>query len=124
MRRWPKLAGDLLEQPQHVLVGLRGERQRRGRELLAGLQGEQVGALFVESASVRLSAPVCSVLIIALVKSWRICTVDRFELERLRLRAQRRQRGGQVGRGRGDVGGAGPVVGRGVDRQGAAGRCR
>ena len=25
------------------------------------------------------SAPVCSVLIIALVKSWRICTVDRFE---------------------------------------------
>src|SRR5690242_20416094 len=33
----------------------------------------------LESASVRLSAPDCSVLIIALVKSWRICTVDRFE---------------------------------------------
>src|SRR6185436_4113507 len=33
----------------------------------------------LESARVRLSAPVCSVLIIALVKSWRICTVDRFE---------------------------------------------
>ena len=33
----------------------------------------------LESASVRLSAPVCSVLIVALVKSWRICTVDRFE---------------------------------------------
>ena len=33
----------------------------------------------LESASVRLSAPVCSVLIIALVKSWRICTVDRLE---------------------------------------------
>src|SRR4051812_50080213 len=31
------------------------------------------------SASVRASEPVCSVLIIALVKSWRICTVDRFE---------------------------------------------
>src|SRR5260221_10480263 len=31
------------------------------------------------SASVRLSAPVVSVLTIALVKSWRICTVDRFE---------------------------------------------
>ena len=33
----------------------------------------------LESASVSASAPVCSVLIIALVKSWRICTVDRFE---------------------------------------------
>ena len=33
----------------------------------------------LESARVRLSAPVCSVLIIAFVKSWRICTVDRFE---------------------------------------------
>src|SRR5204863_5054086 len=31
------------------------------------------------SARVRLSAPVLSVLIIDLVKSWRICTVDRFE---------------------------------------------
>ena len=31
------------------------------------------------SASVRLSAPVCSVLIIVLVKSWRFCTIDRFE---------------------------------------------
>src|SRR5436190_4361875 len=32
-----------------------------------------------ESASVRLSAPVVSVLIIALVKSWRACTVERVE---------------------------------------------
>ena len=37
----------LPEQPQHVLVGLRGQRQRGGRQLLAGLQGEQVGALLV-----------------------------------------------------------------------------
>src|SRR5712692_871154 len=29
------------------------------------------------SASTRLSAPVLSVLIVALVKSWRICTIDR-----------------------------------------------
>src|SRR3954468_4872403 len=33
----------------------------------------------LESASVNPSAPLCSVLIIALVKSWRICTVERFE---------------------------------------------
>src|ERR1035437_2515670 len=32
------------------------------------------------SASVRLAEPDCSVLTIALVKSWRICTVDRLEL--------------------------------------------
>ena len=31
------------------------------------------------SASTRLSAPVCSVLIMSLVKSWRFCTIDRFE---------------------------------------------
>ena len=34
-----------------------------------------------ESASVRAAEPFCSVLIVALVKSWRICTVDRFELK-------------------------------------------
>src|SRR6201999_2300091 len=33
----------------------------------------------LESASVRESEPVCNVLIIDLVKSWRICTVDRLE---------------------------------------------
>src|SRR6185437_15397270 len=33
-----------------------------------------------ESASVSASEPACSVLIVALVKSWRICTVDRPEL--------------------------------------------
>src|ERR1700761_8991987 len=31
------------------------------------------------SASVRLEAPVCSTLIRFLEKSWRICTIDRFE---------------------------------------------
>src|ERR1700727_2433623 len=31
------------------------------------------------SASVRLDAPVCSTLIRLLLKSWRICTTDRFE---------------------------------------------
>src|SRR4051794_33903805 len=31
------------------------------------------------SAKVRFDAPVCSVLIRALVKSWRVCTIDRFE---------------------------------------------
>src|SRR5712671_7359229 len=33
----------------------------------------------LESAKVSPSAPLCSVLIMALVKSWRICTVERFE---------------------------------------------
>src|SRR4029079_14660066 len=33
----------------------------------------------LESAKVSPSAPLCSVLIIALVKSWRICTVERFD---------------------------------------------
>src|SRR5664279_789614 len=37
----------LAEQPQHVLVGLRSERQRGGRQLLAGLQRKQVGAFLV-----------------------------------------------------------------------------
>src|SRR5579863_8275967 len=31
------------------------------------------------SASVRLDAPVCNTLIRFLLKSWRICTIDRFE---------------------------------------------
>src|SRR6476660_5244493 len=31
------------------------------------------------SASVRLDEPVCSTLIRFLLKSWRICTIDRFE---------------------------------------------
>src|ERR1700731_1735815 len=47
------------------------------------------------SAKVRLSEPVCSVLIVALVKSWRICTTDRLEpneaaCERRLLRAEGR----------------------------------
>ena len=37
----------LAEQAQHVLVGLRGERQSRRRQRLARLQSEQVGAFFV-----------------------------------------------------------------------------
>src|SRR5450759_2601649 len=37
----------LAEQPQHALVGLRCERQRGGRQLLASLQREQVGAFLV-----------------------------------------------------------------------------
>src|SRR5664280_2723683 len=37
----------LAEQPQHVLVGLRSERQRGGRQLLAGLQRKQVGVFLV-----------------------------------------------------------------------------
>jgi hypothetical protein len=66
----------LLEQPEHVLVGLRGQRECRGRQLLSGLQGEQVGALLVAVRQREL----IGALIIALVNSWRICTVDRFEL--------------------------------------------
>ena len=42
-----RVARRLLEQAEHVLVGLRGERQGGGRQLLAGLQGEQVGAFLV-----------------------------------------------------------------------------
>src|SRR5665213_690187 len=37
----------LLEERQHRLVGLGGQRQRRGRQRLAGLQGKQVGAFLV-----------------------------------------------------------------------------
>jgi hypothetical protein len=33
----------------------------------------------LESASVRADEPVCSTLIRLLLKSWRICTIDRFE---------------------------------------------
>jgi len=36
-----------LEQPQHRLVGLRGQRQGRGGQLLTGLQGEEVCAFLV-----------------------------------------------------------------------------
>ena len=68
-----------LEQPEHGLAGLRGERQGGGRKLLPGLQREKVCAFLVGVGEREASAPVCSVLIIALVKSWRICTVDRFE---------------------------------------------
>ena len=39
--------GVLAEQPQHRLVGLRRERQRGGGKLLAGLQGQHVGAFLV-----------------------------------------------------------------------------
>src|SRR5262245_17718244 len=37
----------LAKQPQHRLIGLRGERQRRGRKLLAGLQRQHVGAFLI-----------------------------------------------------------------------------
>ena len=37
----------LLEQAEHSLAGLRGERQGGGRQLLAGLQREQVRAFLV-----------------------------------------------------------------------------
>src|SRR5688500_6786858 len=37
----------LAEQPQHRLARLRSERERRLRELLAGVEGEQVGAFLV-----------------------------------------------------------------------------
>src|SRR2546427_318484 len=35
------------EQAQHAVGGLRGERQRSGRQLLAGLQRQKVGAFLV-----------------------------------------------------------------------------
>src|SRR5579863_3442367 len=38
-----------------------------------------LAASWFGSASVRLDAPVCSTLIRFLLKSWRICTIDRFE---------------------------------------------
>src|SRR6201987_4748731 len=38
-----------------------------------------LAASSLESASVRLDEPVCSTLIRFLLKSWRICTIDRFE---------------------------------------------
>src|SRR6267378_8566534 len=41
-RRILTLRSGLAEQAQHRLVGLRGERQRRDRELLPGLQGHHV----------------------------------------------------------------------------------
>src|ERR1700720_4465870 len=38
-----------------------------------------LAASSLESASVRLDEPVCSTLIRFLLKSWRICTIDKFE---------------------------------------------
>src|SRR5580704_7187833 len=38
-----------------------------------------LAASSLESASVRLEAPVCNTLIRFLLKSWRICTIDRFD---------------------------------------------
>src|SRR3954453_1983779 len=38
-----------------------------------------LGASSLGSASVKLAEPVCSTLIRFLLKSWRICTTDRFE---------------------------------------------
>jgi hypothetical protein len=60
------LGSGLAEQAQHSLVRLRCQRQRGGGELLAGLQSQHVGAFLVLSASTRLSAPVCSRLIMFL----------------------------------------------------------
>src|ERR1019366_8157992 len=59
-----KCRGSLAEQPQHVLVGLRSERQRGGRQLLAGLQCKQVGTFLVrvgkgEGGSTRLQRVDC-----------------------------------------------------------------
>src|ERR1700731_1250410 len=38
-----------------------------------------LGASSLESASVRVDEPVCNTLIRLFAKSWRICTIDRFE---------------------------------------------
>src|SRR5260221_153653 len=47
---WPPAVAVLLEQFEDRLTRLRGERQRGGRELLPGLQCEQVGAVEPEVA--------------------------------------------------------------------------
>src|SRR5690606_38663919 len=44
---WICVFSTLAEERQHRLVGLSGQRQRRGRQRLAGLQGEQVGTFLV-----------------------------------------------------------------------------
>jgi hypothetical protein len=59
----------LSEQPEHRLVGLRGERQGGRGQLLAGLQARRFAPSSLVSANTRLSAPVCRVLIRFLVKS-------------------------------------------------------
>src|SRR5689334_8430744 len=43
----PDLSAGLAEETQHRLVGLRGERQGRRGQLLAGLQGQEVRTFLV-----------------------------------------------------------------------------
>ena len=112
---------NLLEQAEHALAGLRGERQRGGRELLAGLQREQVGAFLVgigEGEAVgaglqRVDHRLGEVL----------ADLHRRQVgaERLGLATQRGQRGCQVGGGGVDVGVGSPRVGSGRDSE-AGGR--
>src|SRR6185312_13790007 len=94
-----RFSGGLLEQPQYVLIRLSGERQRRSGELLARLQGQQVGALFI---GVRERQVVGAGLQRVDHRLGEIlANLHRLQIraQRLRLRAQGRQRGGELRRG-------------------------
>src|SRR4029079_7974414 len=111
------LACGLLEQAEHGLAGLRGKLQGGGGQLLAGLQREQVGAFLVRVGEGEGVGAALQRVHHGLGEVLADLHGRQLRTERLGLRTQRRQRGGQLGVCRGDVGSSGPVVGRVVDRK-------
>src|SRR6185437_3518687 len=110
----------LLEQAQYVLVGLRGDRQRRGRQLLAGLQREKVGAFLVGIRQRQVVGAGAEGVDRRLGEVLAGLHGRQAGAQRLRLRAQGRQRRRQVVERDLDVGVAGGGVtprGRLGDRQ-------
>src|SRR5450759_3478774 len=107
----------LAEQPQHVLVGLRSERQRGGRQLLAGLQREQVGAFLVGVGEREGGRTALQRIDHRLGKVLTGLHHRQTGAQRLRLRLQRGERCSQIGRGRSEASGGGPAVGRSVDAE-------
>src|SRR5664280_1358536 len=104
----------LAEQPQHVLVGLRSERQRGGRQLLAGLQREQVGTFLVRVGQGEGGRTALQRIDRRLGEILADLHGRQAGAECLRLRLQRGERSAQIGRGRSNVSGAAPAVGRSV----------
>src|SRR6185437_1339247 len=84
----------LAEQAENVLVGLRGERQRGGRQRLAGLQGEEVGAFLVGVGKDEVVRTGLQGVHHRLGEVLAGLHDRQRRTERRRLRAQRRQRGG------------------------------
>src|SRR5665647_1599599 len=112
-----KYRRSLAEQPQHVLVGLRSERQRGGRQLLAGLQRKQVGAFLVGVGEREGGRTGLQRIDRRLGEFLADLHGRQTGAQRLRLRLQRGERCSQIGRGRSNVSGGAPAVGRSVDAE-------